>query len=193
MKAIILDRDGVINEDSDQYIKNPEEWIPIDGSVEAIATLSRAGYAIYVATNQSGLGRGLFGQSELDAMHSKMNHLIEKAGGSLAGIYYCPHRPEQHCDCRKPAPGLLQNISRDTGISLEDVPLVGDSLRDLQAGQAVGCKPVLVKTGKGLGTLEKLQLSSDPMLDQLPVFESLAQVAQELLESDTLSPGDRTE
>ncbi len=152
-KLIILDRDGVINQDSDTYVKSASEWIPIPGSIEAIARLSKAGYRVVVATNQSGLARGYFTPLELDAMHQKMNALITAAGGSLAGIFFCPHAPDQHCDCRKPLPGLIHQIEAALGVSAEGAVLVGDSLRDLEAGQAAGCEPLLVKTGKGQRTL----------------------------------------
>lgn len=190
MKLLILDRDGVINEDSDDYIKSADEWRPIPGSIEAIAALSQAGFTIYVATNQSGLGRGLFGQSKLDAMHTKLRELVTRQGGSLGGIFFCPHRPEENCSCRKPKPGLLQQISADAKCSLQQVPLIGDSLRDLESGLAMGCSPILVKTGKGNETLAKLKAENSPLLLQLPIFDSLAQVAGSLLKHQALTAGE---
>jgi D-glycero-D-manno-heptose 1,7-bisphosphate phosphatase len=156
MKTVILDRDGVINQDSDAYIKTPDEWIAIPGSLEAIARLTQAGYRVVVATNQSGLARGLFTQATLDAIHLKMESAIQHHGGELAGIYYCPHGPDDGCSCRKPKPGLLQQIAQELGIDPKQTVLVGDSLRDLQAAAAVGIKPILVLTGKGRKTLEQI-------------------------------------
>jgi D-glycero-D-manno-heptose 1,7-bisphosphate phosphatase len=156
MKTVILDRDGVINQDSDAYIKTPDEWIAIPGSLEAIARLTQAGYQVVVAPTQSGLARGLFTQATLAAIHLKMESAIQHRGGELAGIYYCPHGPDDDCSCRKPKPGLLQQIEQELGIDRKQTVLVGDSLRDLQAASAVGIQPVLVLTGKGRKTLEQL-------------------------------------
>lgn len=153
MKLIILDRDGVINEDSDAFIKSPEEWMPIPGSLEAIAQLNRVGFTVAVASNQSGLARGLFDQATLEAMHEKFNKLLAEKGGEVATIKYCPHAPDDGCDCRKPEPGLLHQIANELNSDLKAVPIIGDSLRDLQAAEAVGAQPVLVCTGKGEATL----------------------------------------
>lgn len=150
---LILDRDGVINQDSEHYIKSLTEWISLPGSIEAIGRLSRAGFAVAVATNQSGLARGLFDRAELDAMHQHLTDLITAAGGKLLGIYVCPHGPDQQCDCRKPKPGLIHQITHASGFSAEGAFIVGDSRRDLEAGLACGCQPVLVRTGKGEQTL----------------------------------------
>lgn len=152
MKLIILDRDGVINYDSPSYIKSPEEWKPIPGSLEAIALLNQAGYRVLVATNQSGVGRGLFEMATLNEIHDKMHRALGMLGGRIDGIFYCPHAQDAGCSCRKPKPGLLEEISRRFGVSLEGVPFIGDSLRDLQAATAVGAQPVLVLTGKGKTT-----------------------------------------
>ena len=148
-KLIILDRDGTINEDRDDYVKSPEEWIPIPGALEAIARLNHAGWHTVVATNQSGLGRGLFDMSTLNAMHVKMNQMLAKQGGRIDAVFFCPHAPADACNCRKPLPGLFEQIGERFGVNLAEVPVVGDSLRDLQAGMAVGCRPHLVRTGKG--------------------------------------------
>ena len=148
-KLIILDRDGTINEDRDDYVKSPEEWIPIPGALEAIARLNHAGWRTVVATNQSGLGRGLFDMSTLNAMHVKMNQLLAKQGGRIDAVFFCPHAPADACHCRKPLPGLFEQIGERFGVDLADVPVVGDTRRDLQAGLAVGCQPHLVRTGKG--------------------------------------------
>ncbi len=146
---IILDRDGVINHDSDDYIKSPDEWIPIDQSLEAISRLKHAGWIVVVATNQSGVERGLFDINTLHAIHNKMMVSVAEKGGHIDGIFFCPHAPNSGCDCRKPSAGLLKDIAKRFGTSLESVPLVGDSLRDLQAGADLGCDLWLVKTGKG--------------------------------------------
>ncbi len=152
MKLVILDRDGVINHDSASYIKSPDEWKPIAGSLEAIALLNQAGYRVLIATNQSGVGRGLFDMATLNAIHDKMHRALGLVGGHVDGIFYCPHASDAGCACRKPRPGLLDEISKRFGVSLEGVPFIGDSLRDLQAGAAVGAQPVLVLTGKGKKT-----------------------------------------
>jgi len=149
MKLVILDRDGTINEDSDNYIKSAAEWRPLPGSLEAIARLNHAGWRVVVASNQSGLGRGLFDVSALNAMHAKMHKLLAAVGARVEAIFYCPHAPDQACHCRKPAPGLFEQIGERYGITLKGVPTVGDSARDLTAGAAVGCEPHLVLSGKG--------------------------------------------
>ncbi|MCH2556463.1 MAG: D-glycero-beta-D-manno-heptose 1,7-bisphosphate 7-phosphatase [Alcanivorax sp.] len=176
-KLIILDRDGVINEDSDAYIKTPDEWQPLPGSAAAIARLNRAGYRVVVATNQSGLARGLFDAATLDAIHQRMAARLRDAGARLDDIYVCPHGPDDGCDCRKPAPGLIDQIVADYG-EVAGVPLVGDSLRDLQAGVARGCRPVLVLTGKGRRTLDK-GLPED--LGPVAVYDSLARFVDQFL------------
>lgn len=183
MKLVILDRDGVINEDSDDFIRSVDEWVPLPGSIDAIARLSRAGFHVVIATNQSGLGRGYFSLDDLEAMHGKLRALVEDAGGVIDGIYFCPHRPDDNCNCRKPAPGLLDAIRADMGnISLDGVPVVGDSLRDLEAGVARGCVPILVRTGKGRETEEKLRPLSPP-LGNARVFDDLSTAADYLIGS----------
>lgn len=152
MKLIILDRDGVINEDSDDYIKSVEEWVPIPGSIAAIAALSKAGFTIAVATNQSGISRQLFDEFDLAAMHQKMCDLVEEEGGQIAGVFFCPHGPDDGCECRKPGIGLLKQMESEFGTSVAGAPFVGDSARDLLAAKLAGCEPVLVLTGKGAAT-----------------------------------------
>jgi len=154
MKLVVLDRDGVINLDSDQYIKSPEEWKPIPGSLEAIARLTQAGFRVVVATNQSGLGRGLFDMATLNAMHDKMHKAVNQLGGRIDAVFFCPHAQDAGCDCRKPKPGMLREIAARFGLALTGVPVIGDSLRDLQAASAAGARPVLVLTGKGEQTLK---------------------------------------
>jgi D-glycero-D-manno-heptose 1,7-bisphosphate phosphatase len=152
-KIVILDRDGVINLDSDAFIKSPDEWIAIPGSLEAIARLSQAGYRVAVASNQSGIGRGLFDMAALNAMHAKMHRQVAAAGGRIDAVFFCPHTAEDHCACRKPKPGLLRMIVERFEVDPHDTPVVGDALRDLQAGAELGFRTHLVRTGKGEKTL----------------------------------------
>ena len=149
MKLVVLDRDGVINTDSDQYIKSPEEWKPIAGSLEAIARFTQAGFRVVVATNQSGVGRGLFDMATLNAMHDKMHKAVSQLGGRIDAVFFCPHAQEAGCACRKPKPGMLLEIAERFDLALAGVPAIGDSLRDLQAASAAGARPILVLTGKG--------------------------------------------
>lgn len=176
-KIIILDRDGVINFDSDDYIKSVEEWNPIPNSIEAIARLSRAGYRVFIATNQSGIARKFYDVATLDAMHEKMFGLLNKVGGNIEGIVYCPHLPSQKCSCRKPAVGLLIQIEASFGVSLQGCSFVGDSLKDLECASAFGCQPILVKTGKGEGTA---QCAKD-LVRETPTFDNLACYVDSLL------------
>jgi D-glycero-D-manno-heptose 1,7-bisphosphate phosphatase len=171
-RYILLDRDGVINHDSDQFIKSPEEWQPIEGSLDAIALLNRHGYKIAVITNQSGLARGLFDEAMLEKIHAKMQQMVEEKGGKIDAIYVCPHGPSDGCNCRKPKPGMLESFANEHIVDLKDTAFIGDSLSDMQAAQAVGAKPILVKTGKGQKTLTK-----NPNLN-IPVFESLYDAAK---------------
>lgn len=149
LKLVILDRDGTINHDRDDYVKSADEWIPLPGALEAIARLNHAGWRVVVASNQSGLGRGLYDVATLNAMHAKFYKLLAAAGGRVDAIFYCPHTPDESCSCRKPLPGLFEQISERYGVDLHGVPTVGDSLRDLQAGASAGCMLHLVLTGKG--------------------------------------------
>jgi D-glycero-D-manno-heptose 1,7-bisphosphate phosphatase len=158
IKLVILDRDGTINEDRDDFVKSPDEWVPLPGALEAIARLNHAGWHTVIATNQSGLGRGTFDMSTLNAMHAKMNQMLAKQGGRIDAVFFCPHAPDEACTCRKPLPGLFEQIGERFGMSLRDVPVVGDSLRDLQAGVAAGCRPHFVRTGKG-AQLDDAQLA----------------------------------
>lgn len=174
-KLVILDRDGVINDDSDAYIKDADEWQPLPGSLEAIAALTRAGWTIAVATNQSGLARGLFDEYALARIHAKMIDAVEDAGGHIELIVFCPHGPDDDCDCRKPKPGLLKRIAAELALPLDGVPVIGDSLRDIEAAEAVNAQPMLVLTGKGEATRY--------MLDgrNIPVHADLASAVDELL------------
>jgi D-glycero-D-manno-heptose 1,7-bisphosphate phosphatase len=176
MKLIILDRDGVINFDSDQFIKSPDEWKPIPGSLEAIGRLTREGWRVVVATNQSGLARGLFEMATLNAIHAKMHKAVAQAGGRIEAVFYCPHAADTNCDCRKPKSGLFDEIAARYGRDLNDVPAIGDSLRDLQAAVRVGAQPYLVRTGKGEKTLAAGGLPKDT-----PVFADLSDAVDYLL------------
>lgn len=169
---VLLDRDGVINQDSDQFIKNPDEWQPIPGSLEAIALLNEHGYKVVVITNQSGLARGLFDADTLKLIHDKMLHLCSQNNAKIEAIFYCPHLPSDHCTCRKPKPGLLEQFSSQYHIDLTDIYFVGDTAKDIQAARAVNAQPLLVKTGKGLRTL-----SANPEIG-VPIFEDLYHAAQ---------------
>lgn len=183
MTLLILDRDGVINEDSDNYIRCLADWRPIPGSIDAIARLSQAGYRVAIATNQSGLGRGYFDLDDLESIHARLNELVGQAGGAIAGIFYCPHLPDAGCDCRKPGTGLLQAIERELEDSAVGAYFIGDSLKDLQAGQRHGCLPILVKTGKGAQTLDQLR-GKEPGLDDplgIPVYADLKEACAVIL------------
>lgn len=182
-QIIFLDRDGVINEDSDAYVKSEAEWIPIPGSIDAIADLHRAGFRIFVVTNQSGLARGYFDHATLTAMHRKMQQLVKQAGGEIADedIYFCPHGPNDHCPCRKPLPGMLQQAAANNGFELTNLPMVGDSLRDIECAQAADAKGILVRTGKGERTLAKHQQDHSGPLADVPVFNNLGEVAKAIL------------
>jgi len=179
-KLVILDRDGVINEDSDEYIKSSCEWKAIPGSLEAIARLNQAGYRVVVASNQSGLGRGLLTINELHQIHQKMHNELSEVGGTIQAIFFCPHRPNDDCQCRKPRPGLFHDIAKRLGISLINVLAVGDSLRDLQAASAAGANPILVRTGKGQRTLNGNMAG----FEEVPVYDDLAAVVDNFLITD---------
>jgi len=172
---VVLDRDGVINEDSAEFIKSVAEWRPIRGSLEAIAALHRASFRVAVVTNQSGVGRGLFTEQTLGAIHARMAAAVREAGGELAAVYYCPHRPDEGCDCRKPKTALLRRLERDLGCSLAGAPFIGDRLSDVEAADAVGARPLLVRTGTGAATERLLRERS------LEVFDDLAAAARHLL------------
>ncbi len=177
-RLVILDRDGVINHDSDDFVKTPDEWLPIDGSIGAIAKLSNAGFTVAVATNQSGIGRKLLDKPALDAMHEKLRSLVKDAGGDVDRIVYCPHHPDDGCDCRKPAPGLYQKLSRHYGVPLDGVPVVGDSERDLVAARTMNARPILVLTGKGAKTAGDLQQRGEVV----ETFADLDAAATQLIE-----------
>ncbi len=180
MKLIILDRDGVINEDSDAYIKSPEEWVPIPGSLEAISRLHQAGYRVVVATNQSGVARELFDIETLHRIHERMDQAVTRLGGAVDAVFFCPHGPDDGCDCRKPKPGLLLDIAARLKADLAHVWSVGDSLRDIQASRSAGARPALVRTGKGPRTLA----AGGRELEGVPVFNDLAEFVDQLLRTE---------
>lgn len=187
MKLIILDRDGVINHDRADYVKSANECVPIEGSIEAIARLNKAGFTVVIATNQAGLAKGKFELEDLEAMHEKITALVEEQGGELGGIFYCPHHPDDNCKCRKPMPGMLDAIEAEFNTSVESSYFVGDSLRDLQAAIQKDCKPILVRTGNGVRTLAQLAVpglqTDSPIIDaeQVQVFDNLAAAADFIL------------
>ena len=176
MKLVVLDRDGVINLDSVHFIKSTNEWIPISGSLEAIALLNQSGYRVAIATNQSGISRGLFDMVMLNAIHDKMHRALGQLGGRIDAMFYCPHSAEDNCACRKPKPGMMEEIGKRFGVDLTGVPIVGDSLRDLQAGAVLGMQPILVRTGKGEETIAAGGLPEDTL-----IFANLAEAVQHII------------
>jgi D-glycero-D-manno-heptose 1,7-bisphosphate phosphatase len=177
-KMIILDRDGVINHDSDDYIKSPEEWMPIPGSLEAITLLKKAGYLVTIASNQSGIARGLFSEQTLQDIHAKMTQLLAMRGVSIDGIYYCPHDPQANCICRKPKSGMLIKIAQDFDIDLKQTPFVGDSISDIKAAEMARAKPILLRTGKGEQVMQ-----NNPEAANVPVYDDLAHFVRDTLKS----------
>jgi len=181
MKLIILDRDGVINEDSDEFIKSPEEWIPIPGSLKAISRLYRNGYRVVVISNQSGIARGLFDVDELNRIHSKMIHEVQEKGGQIDSILFCPHGPNDGCNCRKPRSGMFEELAERLQIKLNGVISIGDTERDIVAARGAEARPVLVRSGKGERTLA----SADPAnLEGVPVYDNLEAVVHALLQGE---------
>ena len=174
-RLVMIDRDGVINEDSGEFIKSVAEWRPIAGSLEAIASLHRAGWQVAVVTNQSGVGRGLYDEATLGQIHEHMRERVRAAGGSLAGVYYCPHLPDAGCECRKPKPGMFRALERELGVSVVGAPYIGDRMSDVEAAEVVGARPMLVRTGTGAATVALLGTR------RVPVFDDLAAAARSLL------------
>ena len=184
---IILDRDGVINEDSDDYIKSPEEYVPIPGSLEAISLLNKAGFTVVVATNQSGIARGYFDEDTLEKMHDKLSTLLAKKGGKIERIYVCPHGPDDNCECRKPKTGLFLNILKDYAVEPRKVTVIGDSLKDLQVARAVNMVPILVRTGKGSATENAIKNNNKYKKEfkNLKIYDDLAQAVDDLLDDES--------
>lgn len=177
-KMVIIDRDGVVNEDSENFIKSPDEWVAIPGSLEAISRLKKAGYLVTIASNQSGLARGLFNENDLKQIHAKLESQLAMRGTAVDGIYYCPHGPSDNCICRKPKPGLLLQIASAFKVSLSDTPFVGDSFRDIKAAEMAGARPVLVRTGNGEDVMQ-----NHPEVVNVPVYDDLAHFVRETLRS----------
>lgn len=193
LKLVILDRDGTINEDRDDFVKSADEWVPLPGALEAIARLNQAGWHTVVATNQSGIGRGLFDMAALNAMHMKMNQALHRVGGRVDAVFFCPHTPQDDCSCRKPRPGLLKLIAERYGIELAGVPTVGDSMRDLRAGEAAGCRPHLVRTGKlGRAGEEAITLACAEV-PGTQVHDDLAAFAEALVQQERAARGESGE
>lgn len=180
MDLVILDRDGVVNHESDSFIKTPEEWLPIDGALQAIARLNHSGFRVVIATNQSGLARKLFDIEVLNRIHAKMQRQLSEVGATVEAVFFCPHSARDHCECRKPKPGMINEIGERLRVSVEGVPLIGDSQRDLDAANAAGARPILVRTGNGSKT-EKL-LSDD----SVDVFDDLSDAADALIAERTV-------
>jgi len=176
MPFIILDRDGVINYDSDVYIKSPEEWHPIPGSLEAIAKLNHAGYRVLIATNQSGIARGYYDLPMLEKIHAKLTAELAKVDGEIEEIFFCPHHPDEKCNCRKPKPGLFHDMKKKYGFNFQETYFIGDSATDMEVAEAVGCKPILVLTSKGQQTAE-----TNPHLADIPHYQNLAEAVEALL------------
>lgn len=186
VKLVILGRDGILNEFREGHVTEPEEWRPVEGALEAVARINHAGWHVVVATNQSGIGRGMIDMAAVNAVHARMHQLLQAQGGRIDAVFYCPHTPEDDCDCRKPKPGLLQDIGRRYATPLEGVPMVGDTLRDLQAAVAAGCEPHLVLSGRA-NSLQGAQL--EQLLAQVPqarVHGSLGAFADFLLARDEI-------
>lgn len=175
-KMVILDRDGVINRDSDNYIKSPDEWIALPGSLEAITRLKKAGYLVTVASNQSGVARGLFSEEDLQKIHAKLEQQLAMRGSGVDGIFYCPHGPKDNCICRKPKPGLLFQIAAKFDIELAQTPFVGDSISDVKAAEMAKARPVLVRTGNGEEVMQ-----NHPEVIDVPVYDDLAHFVRETI------------
>ena len=193
LKLVILVRDGTINEDRDDFVKSADEWVQLPGALEAIARLNQAGWHTVVATNQSGIGRGLFDMAALNAMHLKMNQALHRLGGRVDAVFFCPHAPQESCTCRKPLPGLFEQIGARYGIDLADVPTVGDSVRDLEAGRAAGCHTHLVRTGKLAREGEEACQRAASAVPGTLVHADLAAFAEALVQQERIARGDSGE
>jgi D-glycero-D-manno-heptose 1,7-bisphosphate phosphatase len=184
MKLVILDRDGVINQDSANFIKSPNEWIALPGSLEAIALLNQSGFRVAIATNQSGIARGLFDMATLNAINDKMYRALAQMGGRIDAMFYCPHAVDDNCNCRKPKTGMIEDIGRRFSVELSEVYGIGDSLRDLQAFSDAGCKPILVRSGKGEETLSQAKLPNQSLPKNTLIFADLNEAAQHIIAED---------
>jgi D-glycero-D-manno-heptose 1,7-bisphosphate phosphatase len=189
-KLVVLDRDGTINEDRADFVKSAEEWVPLPGALEAIARLNQAGWHVVIATNQSGIGRGLFDMAALNAMHVKMNQALHRLGGRVDAVFFCPHSPQDGCTCRKPLPGLLEQIAERYGVGLAGVPAVGDSARDLEAAAAAGCEPHLVRTGKLARAGEDALAALRRTVPAMQVHADLAAFAEAMIQRERAARGE---
>ncbi|TBO32484.1 D-glycero-beta-D-manno-heptose 1,7-bisphosphate 7-phosphatase [Aquabacterium lacunae] len=190
MKLVILDRDGTINHERDDYIKSADEWVPLPGAIEAIARLNHAGWHVVVATNQSGIGRGLFDMAALNAMHAKMHQMLARHGARVDAVFFCPHTPEDHCTCRKPQPGLFNMIGERFGVALDGVPMVGDLPRDVLAAQSVGCEPHLVRTGQAASMTEAELVALRQQVPDLTIHPDLSSFADFVILRDRKAHGE---
>lgn len=190
MKLVILDRDGTINHERNDYVKTPEEWVPLPGAIEAIARLNHAGWHVVVATNQSGIGRGLFDMAAVNAMHAKMNQMLARQGGRVDAVFFCPHTPEDQCSCRKPLPGLFKMIGERFNTPLEGVPMVGDLPRDVLAAQSVGCEPHLVRTGHAAHMADTDLVELRRQVPDLTIHPDLSAFADFLILRDRRAHGE---
>lgn len=190
MKLVILDRDGTINHERDDYIKSAEEWVPLPGAIEAIARLNHAGWHVVVATNQSGIGRGLFDMAAMNAMHAKMHQMLARHGGRVDAVFFCPHTPEDLCTCRKPQPGLFKMIGERFNVSLDEVPMVGDLPRDVLAAQSVGCEPHLVRTGQAAAMTDVELVDLRRQVPDLTIHPDLSAFADFLILRDRKAHGE---
>lgn len=190
MKLVILDRDGTINHERDDYVKSPEEWVPLPGAIEAIARLNHAGWHVVVATNQSGIGRGLFDMAAVNAMHAKMHQMLARHGGRVDAVFFCPHTPEDQCACRKPLPGLFKMIGERFNVSLEGVPMAGDLPRDVLAAQSVGCEPHLVRTGHAASMTEAELVDLRRQVPDLTIHPDLSAFADFIILRDRRAHGE---
>lgn len=181
VKLIILGRDGILNTYRDDHVKSPEEWEPIDGALEAVARLNHAGWHVVVATNQAGIGRGMIDMASLNAVHVHMNRLVQAAGGRIDAVFFCPHTPEAQCECRKPRPGLMLDIGKRYGVELHHVPMACDTLRDLQAAQAAGCEPHLIRCGRATELSESALQQMAQQVPSMRAHASLGAFADHLL------------
>jgi D-glycero-D-manno-heptose 1,7-bisphosphate phosphatase len=184
VKLVILGRDGILNEFRDDHVKSPQEWAPIPGALEAVARLNQSGWHVVVATNQSGIGRGMIDMASVNAVHAHMAQRLAAVGGRVDAVFFCPHTPEDHCECRKPLPGLMVEIGKRYGIDLHLVPMLADTLRDLQAAHAAGCEPHLLRSGRA-ASLDAEQLAQ--ILAQVPgsrAHVDLSAFAEHLLRRD---------
>jgi D-glycero-D-manno-heptose 1,7-bisphosphate phosphatase len=189
-KLVILDRDGTINEDRADFVKSADEWVPLAGALEAIARLNQAGWHTVVVTNQSGIGRGLFDMSALNAMHVKMNQALHRLGGRIDAVFFCPHSPQDGCTCRKPLPGLFEQVAERYGIELAGVPAVGDSTRDLEAAAAAGCRPHLVRTGKLAQASDEEMAALRRVAPAMQVHADLGAFAEALIQQERSARGE---